>query len=977
MPQSHFFQLKSLLFFFCIGISVLGSIAQNPQRDSILAIGLIKEADAQVQILRAENINRAIQKADSAIFILERLGGPLHNGISFALATKGTALLKLGKYSQAITVWSRCLYIDSTQLGPEARKVGLHWNNLAYSYREYGELDTALPLFAKAVSILKKSSETNLLELASVIENWGIALVMRGNHKEGAERFEEALLLKSSSKPLDSLSLAMTYNNLGGVYFETGELKRAREYFQKSLFFRQQIGAKGKGFVPQSLGNLGLVSLEEEDIFGAVELQQQAYRLRNENREANRFPLGITANNLGEALFKNNDPQAALTHHHLARSHFFAMIQKWEHPYIANVLTNIGNDHEALGRFDSAMYYFNRALELRLFLFGKVNGRVALSYNEIAECFLVQNSPALALVQINLAMEANGVSANDLKNVRDWPTLIRSFRIAAKAHHVFCLQSNFSPELALKNLDLIRFGVKALTILERRGFFFSAQKSWQKDLYGFIEYALATYCLLYKRDKAPILIQEAFALSERAKSSSLYQWIQATEGMQSTKIPPQVLVQEQALKSNISYFEARLNRLYEQGRSSLDTAVLNASNRRNDLYAILDQLQAEWIPQASSPTFPTPLSLSDVQKLLTRKNTGLLEFFVGADQIFMFLIRADAPPLFFVVKNNFDLVGKVTQIQLAMRKESLTTSIPTYAQAAADVYGALLKDIETILPFNLIVVPDGPLHLLPFELLLSAFPTDLGTLQDFPYYLRLHCISYTSSAAILQQSKALPVALSAFSRILAMAPFAAASVTHDQSNPLGELKGSVLEVQAIRSLFPHAYTLIGPLAKKDSFLNLAPAFQIIHIATHADANFESRAAPKLYFGSFSNEEEERRSTLYLPEIHNIKLNADLLVLSACETNQGRILRGEGLISLARIFYAVGAKSIVASLWKINDPLTVQIIRDFYVELNRDQYKDEALRKAKLNYLQTGPPGLRHHPYYWAALVPSGDMRPLK
>lgn len=977
MSQSLLLSLKAILFFGCITICTSNLQAQSPKQDSALAFKLIGEANQQVKILFLENMNRAIQKADSAVLILERLGGPVNNGISSALTIKGTALINLGRFPQAIPVWSRCLHIDSTLQGPVAYKVGTTLNNLAHSYREYGQLDKALPLFAKAVQILQKIPNINVMELAAAIENWGIALVVRGYQKQGAQRFEEALGLKSSKLPLDTLSLAMTYNNLGGVYLEMGELKRAKEYFQKSLFFRQQTRAKGKNFVPQSLSNLGFVSSEEEDIPEAIEFLQEAYRLRIANRDVNQLPMGITANNLGEALFKNNNFQAALAAHQLACSHFFAAIQKWEHPYIANALNNIGKDHQALGRFDSAFVYFNRALDIRLRIFGKDNSRIALSYNEIADCFLGQNNPVLALDQVKLAMEANGILADDLKNVRDWPVLIRSLRIAAKAHHVLCLQSNFSQELALKNLDLIRFGVKALTILERRGIFFSAQRSWQKDLYSFIEYALATYCQLYKRDKAPVLIQEAFALSERAKISSLYQQIQATDGMQSAKIPPQVLAQEQALKSNISYFEARLNRLYEQGRSSLDTAVLNASNRRNDLYAILDQLQAEWFTQASSPTFQAPVDLPDVQKLLTRKNTGLLEFFVGVDQIFMFLIRTDAPPLFFVVKNNFDLVGKVTQIQRAMRKESLTTAIPTYAQAAADVYAALLKDIETILPFNLIVVPDGPLHLLPFELLLSAFPTNLGALQDFPYYLRLHCISYTSSAAVLPKPEALPVASSAFNRVLAMAPFAAAGVTNDRYIPLGELKGSVLEVQAIRSLFPQAYTLIGSLAKKDSFLNLAPAFQIIHIATHADANFESRAVPKLYFGSFSNEEEERRSTLYLPEVQNIKLNAYLLVLSACETNQGRILRGEGLISLARIFYAVGAKSIVASLWKINDPLTVPIIRDFYIELNKDQYKDEALRKAKLNYLQTGPPGLRHHPYYWAALVPFGDMKPLK
>jgi len=114
--------------------------------------------------------------------------------------------------------------------------------------------------------------------------------------------------------------------------------------------------------------------------------------------------------------------------------------------------------------------------------------------------------------------------------------------------------------------------------------------------------------------------------------------------------------------------------------------------------------------------------------------------------------------------------------------------------------------------------------------------------------------------------------------------------------------------------------------------------------------------------------------LYVRDLYNLKLNADMVVLSACETGLGELQQGEGILSLARGFAYAGAKSIISSLWSVNDKSTADIMTSFYSHLKEGKTKDDALRRAKLDYLSQNP---NAQPFYWAAFTAVGDMKPIK
>lgn len=182
-------------------------------------------------------------------------------------------------------------------------------------------------------------------------------------------------------------------------------------------------------------------------------------------------------------------------------------------------------------------------------------------------------------------------------------------------------------------------------------------------------------------------------------------------------------------------------------------------------------------------------------------------------------------------------------------------------------------------------------------------------------------------------------------------------------NTLISLRNSNKEI-SLGEKYYSGTTLTNKKAIKQSFINSASNYRILHLATHADAS--DSIQPWIAF---------RNSKLNLQELDTIKNNAELVVLSACNTSIGKINQGEGVMSLARGFFKSGAKTVIPSLWKTNDKATSYIIAAFYKYLHEGQTSSTALRNAKLDYLKTHTDA-EASPYYWAPLIIIGDTAPI-
>jgi CHAT domain-containing protein len=194
-----------------------------------------------------------------------------------------------------------------------------------------------------------------------------------------------------------------------------------------------------------------------------------------------------------------------------------------------------------------------------------------------------------------------------------------------------------------------------------------------------------------------------------------------------------------------------------------------------------------------------------------------------------------------------------------------------------------------------------------------------------------------------------------------------------------KLNHNVQEVQDAASYFD-GEVFLGKDATEERFKMEANHGRILHLSMHGFIDDQQPAFSALIFSqpdTLQASPQPDDGLLYFHELYNVALNADLAILSACETGGGRYARGEGIMSLGRAFRYAGCENIVMSLWKVNDRSTADIIKLFFDNLSSGVNKDEALRQAKLSFLSMPQNKYFAHPFFWSALVLSGDGEPLK
>ncbi len=380
------------------------------------------------------------------------------------------------------------------------------------------------------------------------------------------------------------------------------------------------------------------------------------------------------------------------------------------------------------------------------------------------------------------------------------------------------------------------------------------------------------------------------------------------------------------------------------------------------------------------------VSVKQVQDRLLDSNTSLVEYFWSDSLLITYVIKKDT---FFITKRTppHDLKSKITSFLSDLSRNNRDKLL----SPAKYLYDILLKDIEGSLTKDVIIVPDGMLSLLPFEALRkSGNPIDHWAIED-------HSFSYAHSATMLDimKSKETPqnqefdfvgfapvyskLSRNPATRDWDIAPFPNNIKENLQPNPTNvsvfanrgafdSLKYNQPELLSIKYMFrpEKSKTFIGKEARRVEFFQFAQKCRIFHLPVHAKAYEEegdySFIALSYYPGDSINDVR-----LFAKEIYGLSIQADMVVLSGCQTGLGRLNNGEGVIGLGRAFASAGAKSLVLSLWSVDDESTKDLMVSFYKHLMEGKPKNEALREAKLELINAGK-----SPVFWAPFVQYGD-----
>jgi len=313
-----------------------------------------------------------------------------------------------------------------------------------------------------------------------------------------------------------------------------------------------------------------------------------------------------------------------------------------------------------------------------------------------------------------------------------------------------------------------------------------------------------------------------------------------------------------------------------------------------------------------------------------------------------------------------EITGEALEDKLEGYLTSLKEIKSDYREKAKLLYAVLVEPLS--LPENtaLIIVPDRSLAYLPFETLMD---------QENQSIIDKHAVSYGYSLKLMHIQNELKGSFNG--QLAAFSPDYNLDIAQNSQaedieilvrNGNYQLAGAKEESSRISSIF-NGDLFLGDAATKSNFVENSSDYDMLHLAMHAIIDEENPELSNLIFGN-----DER---LYLNELYKLKIPAHLAVLSACNTGFGKIKSGEGVQSLSRAFTYAGVKSTVMSLWPVPDKQTSEIMTDFYKHLKAGESKSEALRLAKLNYLENTQEAELKHPYYWAGFLINGDVEPLK
>lgn len=493
------------------------------------------------------------------------------------------------------------------------------------------------------------------------------------------------------------------------------------------------------------------------------------------------------------------------------------------------------------------------------------------------------------------------------------------------------------------------------------------------------ESALDVALRLYDAEGKREYLEKAFDFAEQSRAMVLLAAISTEQAAVASGVPDSLLLVQRDYQAQAD----RLRRMKNTTESAPAAARLNkqlvdVSAKQDSLRNLLkDHYQKYYSQVYETNTVPIPR----IQEILRKENRALVEYFYGDSLLFTFAVTPDT----FLVKRK--RISEAFQANLDTVQTFLSTSqssfghknyaqdcrsgcARTYARAALQVYNFLLGDLHLDFPEKLLIIPDGRLNFLSFDALTDEIP-DRNRIHfnHLRFLLDRHIISYDYSFTIRERRGSYPE--SEKSNILAMAP------TFDSAG-LQELPIARANVENLEQNFAEVKSVFGKEATEAYFREEAQNYAILDLATHGKMDSLNSADCRLHFSKDSLNDGK----LHLGEIYSMDLNARMAVLEACESGLGPNARGEGVMSLARGFSYAGCHTIVTSLWNVADEdITFEIISNFYQKLSEGIPVDEALTKAKREYLgiMRDSPGSRmkfHQPFYWAEMIVIGDTSPI-
>ncbi|MBS4056616.1 MAG: CHAT domain-containing protein [Bacteroidales bacterium] len=818
--------------------------------------------------------------------------------------------------------------------------LGVFYLNFGYLLSSIGKTEESISIYKLAEDILKKYHESNSTLLTHLYINLGNAYYLRGDFEKAKVYYSNTINQLEKKLDFSHPSLITARNNLGFIYYRTGAYTQALELFRASLKVvnnpvTRVFLMRNAGKSIEALGNTKAAHKYFEDA-----VKESTSKLGDFHVETSSSYIA-----LGEYFLRNNEAVNSIK----ALNKAIIILKK---SYATN-LTDLGVANTKLGN--------------------------ALMSN--GEYQLANEAYKQALNNFNGAAENNkiGFRKKDIKMSDAYFGRAMLNRKRYQTNH----ETNHlkaSLEDYLSGLNMIED--MALNITDESRLILNQNNRLR------VAEAISVCYDMFESSGDLEYIKTAFTLSGKSKASVLLSSVKRQSAFEIGGVPPDITAKEVSVREDIAVVQKIL---FEESQKEnqnlsrinyLETRHFNLLKRYDSLIEYIGNNYPEYYRLRYDNKV---LGVEDIQSKMGDQEVLLDYSFLDSLQ---FLIAISKSACTMVKLNDINNSQQELLDLFALLKPDFSTlnrkSFEDFTQTSYGLYRHLLGPVEEMIRGKeLIVVPDGLLGYLPFEVLLTR-PWPGGTSLDYaslPYLLFQNPVSYTYSATIrfsdfggnkYVNGKAIAF-VPDYSETNRLRTVVADNEWDKKVSSLRPLPYALMESENVLNILK-GKLLSGKQASKAEFIQRANNYEILHLAMHTQINDENPLYSRLIFNPDSDSIDHFSLSTY--ELYNLKLNANLVVLSACNTGWGNLQQGEGIMSLTRGFIYAGVPSIVMTTWEVHDQSGAELMSDFYTNLSEGRKKDDALKQAKIDFLQQSNK-LQSHPYFWSTYVLIGDPAPLK
>ena len=918
-------------------------LAQTPEQQKAQADQLLEQG---IQQFDTSQFEAALQSWQGALIIYQKIND--RQGEGAALGNLGIAYESLRDYTKAINYQQQRLVI-AREIGDQLGE-GQSLGNLGNTYNSLGEYTKAIEYYQQSLVIFREIKDRK--GEGQSLRNLGNPYSSLGDYAKAIEYFQQSLALVREIN--DRHGEVKSLLHLGNAYYYLGDYTTAIDYAQQSLAIARELKERDSEW--HSLDNLGLAYQDVGDYAKAIEYFQQSLSLAREIQD--RHGEGQSLGNLGA------------TYHYL-RDYYTAINYQMQSLAIAreindyqgegDALGNLGLAYRALGDYAKAIEYAQQSLAIAQEIKDR-HGEAAsldnlgLAYNDLGDYpkAIAYHQQSLSIARELKDRNSEGGSLTNLGNVyyalEDYPKAIEYFQQSLGIKQK--IGDKDGEGIALSNLGLALYKLGNLTAAEAN--LIEGIKVYEsiRDKLGsndnnkvsIFEIQASTYRFLQQVLIAQNKTETALEISERGRARAFVELLASRLSPNSaepvTIAPPTIAQLKQTAK--------------DENATLVEYSIIYNIFKIQDQQKIKESELYIWVIK---PTGEITFRKTDLQPLLQEKNISLSD-------------------LVYISRQAIGVRG-LPIVAVRLREDVQKQQGENLNQKLQQLHQILIQPIADLLPTNpesrVIFMPQGELFLVPFPALKDT---------DGKYLIEKHTILTSPAIQVLQLTRTQKEKMENRERVESGAALVVGnptmpSVPPDFGKPpeqLPSLPGAELEAKAIAPLL-NTQALTGNQATKSAVIQKMPNARIIHFATHGlldDIRGLGSAialAPDSPSSPLSQGGQEGgNGLLTAEEILDLKLNAELVILSACNTGRGKIT-GDGVVGLSRSFISAGVPSIIVSLWSVPDAPTGSLMTEFYQNMQNNLDKAQALRQAILTTKDKYP-----NPKDWAAFTLIGEAK---